>query len=128
MQTECTPEQLEFLSLGRREIIGRFDGGRLTSDGGGLLLREVDARIGLMERVAGCFKDRKPESIEHGVRERHNMVWRWVTKISTTTTYSDSPGIVGSESKGCPLASSSTLNRLEVSVPKDNELSGDVVG
>ena len=53
----------EFLSLGRREIIGRFDGGRLTSDGGGLLLREVDARIGLMERVAGCFKDyRNPES------------------------------------------------------------------
>ena len=90
MQTECTPEQLEFLSLGRREIIGRFDGGRLTSDGGGLLLREVDARIGLMERVAGCFKDyRNPESIEHGVVNWwHNvMVWRWVTKISTTTTY-----------------------------------------
>ena len=68
METECTPEQLEFLSLGRREIIGRFDGGRLTSDGGGVLLREVDARIGLMQRVAGCFKDyRNPESIEHGV-------------------------------------------------------------
>ena len=77
MQTECTPEQLEFLSLGRREIIGRFDGGRLTSDGGGLLLREVDARIGLMERVAGCFKDyRNPESIEHGVRELvHTYLW-----------------------------------------------------
>ena len=42
MDTECKPKQLEFQSLGRREVIGRFDGGRITSDGGGLLLREVD--------------------------------------------------------------------------------------
>ena len=41
MNTECKPKQLEFQSLGRREVIGRFDGGRITSDGGGLLLREV---------------------------------------------------------------------------------------
>nr|WP_293649070.1 transposase [Thiolapillus sp.] len=41
MNTECKPEQLEFQSLGRREVMGRFDGGRITSDGGGLL-REQD--------------------------------------------------------------------------------------
>ena len=39
MNTECKPEQLEFQSLGRREVIGRFDGGRITSDGGGFLKR-----------------------------------------------------------------------------------------
>ena len=49
MKTECNPEQLEFHALGRREVIGRFDGGRITSDGGGLLLREVDQRLGLLD-------------------------------------------------------------------------------
>ena len=70
MDTECKPKQLEFQSLGRREVIGRFDGGRITSDGGGLLLREVDRCIGLLDRLADCFADyRNPESIEHSVRE-----------------------------------------------------------
>ena len=51
-------------------MIGRFDGGRITSDGGGLLLREVDRSIGLLDRLADCFADyRNPESIEHSVRE-----------------------------------------------------------
>ena len=70
MNTECKPEQLEYQSLGRREVIGRFDGGRITSDGGGLLLREVDQRIGLLDRLVACFTDhRNPESIEHSVRD-----------------------------------------------------------
>ena len=69
MATECNPVQLEFHALGRREVVGCFDGGRITSDGGGLLLREVDARIGLMSRLAGCFVDyRNPQSIEHSVQ------------------------------------------------------------
>ena len=38
-------------------MVGRFDGGRLTSDGGGILLREVDRRLGMMDRIAGCFAD-----------------------------------------------------------------------
>ena len=76
MKTECNPEQLEFQSLGRREVIGRFDGGRITSDGGGLLLREMDQRIGLLDRLARSFCDyRNPESIEHSVRA---LVAQWV--------------------------------------------------
>ena len=69
MTTECKPEQLEFHALGGRDVIGRFDGGRLTSDGGGLLLREVDKRLGLLDRLAGCFGDyRNPNAIEHNVQ------------------------------------------------------------
>lgn len=68
MSTECTPEQLDFHALGRREVVGRFDAGRLSSDGGGLLLREVDQRLGLLQRLAGCFSDyRNPNSVEHSV-------------------------------------------------------------
>ncbi len=45
--TECNRKSLSFSSLGRRRIVADFDGGRLTSDAGGLLLREVDRRLGL---------------------------------------------------------------------------------
>ena len=70
MKAECKPGQLEFQSLGRREVIGRFDGGRITSDGGGLLLREVDQRIGLLNRLAGCFTDyHNPSATEHSIAE-----------------------------------------------------------
>jgi len=66
MSTECTPKQLEFHALERREVVGRFDGGCITSDGGGLLLREVDYRIGLIRRLVQCFTDhRNPGSVEH---------------------------------------------------------------
>ena len=39
MTTECIPAQLGFHALGSRDVVGRFDGERFTSDGGGLLLR-----------------------------------------------------------------------------------------
>ena len=61
MTTECKPEQLAFHALGRRDVIGRFDGGRITSDGGGLLLREVDQRIGLLDCVFHAIRPLIPE-------------------------------------------------------------------
>lgn len=71
METECKTEQLEFQGLGRRDVVGRFDGGRLSSDAGGLLLlREVSTRTGLLARFAQCFTDhRDPQLIEHTVEE-----------------------------------------------------------
>ena len=66
--TECKPRQLEFHGLGNREVVGRFDGGDITSDAGGLLLREVELRTGILQGFAACFTDyRDPESIEHSV-------------------------------------------------------------
>ncbi len=46
MTTECTTERLEFGGLRRQRVVGRFDGGELGSDGGGLLLRELAQRTG----------------------------------------------------------------------------------
>ena len=66
--TQCTQESLAFGVLGSREVVGRFDGGTITSDAGGLLLREVDRRLGLLNRLAACFVDRRdPERSEHSV-------------------------------------------------------------
>ena len=84
MYTHCTPGQLHFHAHGRREVVARFDGGRITSDTGGVLLRETDIHLGLMARPARCFCDyRKPGSVEHPVRSlvAHGCTrWRWATR------------------------------------------------
>ena len=42
----------------------------MTTDGGALLLRAADRKIGLLKRVARCFTDaRDPERVEHGLSE-----------------------------------------------------------
>ena len=70
MKTQCTPTQLEFHALGRREVVGKFDGGNITSDAGGLLLRETEKRTGILSGFARCFEDlRDPELIEHTVAQ-----------------------------------------------------------
>ena len=70
MNTQCTSKPLQFHPLGRRRVTGRFDGGRISSDAGGLLLREIDRHISLTARVAECFADyRNPNSVEHPVVE-----------------------------------------------------------
>jgi len=48
----------------------RFDGGKLSSDGGVLLLREVEKRLGVAERLAACIRDpRSPEHITHSLAD-----------------------------------------------------------
>ena len=59
MPPDRNPTQMCFEGPGRRGVVGRFDGGRLTTDGGVLLLREVDRRFRVMVRLAGCFQDRR---------------------------------------------------------------------
>ena len=68
MDTQCNAEQLEFHALGRRAVIGKFDGGRISSDGGGVLLRETEQRTHILKRFSDCFADhRNPELIEHSL-------------------------------------------------------------
>ena len=57
MHTQCNPEQLEFQGLGTRKVVADFSGGRITSDAGGLLLREVEKGAGILRSFAECFVD-----------------------------------------------------------------------
>jgi len=67
--TECNRQPLLFSSLGRKKIVADFTGGTLTSDAGGLLLREVDRRLGLIDGLAECLTDpRDPAKIRHDLR------------------------------------------------------------
>ena len=57
MRTECTRTKHGFHGLGRRSVEGVFDGGEITSDGGGVVLREVEQRTRMPERLGECFED-----------------------------------------------------------------------
>jgi Transposase DDE domain group 1 len=66
MQTECSAEQFEFEGFTGRRVVAAFDGGAVTSDAGGLLLRHTDRAVGLIERVAACFQDdREQDQVVH---------------------------------------------------------------
>jgi len=133
METECTPTQLEFHALGRREVVGKFDGGNITSDAGGLLLRETEKRTGILSGFAGCFRDlRDPELIEHTVAELvaqrvyglalgyedlndHDELRR-DPLFAVLVGKEDPEGEtrVRSQDRGKAVAGKSTLNRLEL--------------
>src|ERR1700750_792120 len=69
MQTECSAKRFDFAPVEKRAVVAGFDGGTITSDGGGLLLGLTDRAIGLVGRFARCFLDgRHPGLIEHEVK------------------------------------------------------------
>ena len=117
-------------------MTGRFDGGRISSDGGGVLLREVDLRTGVTARVSRCFVDyRNRASIEHGVDElvaqriyaialgyedlNDHDALRDDALLSVLVGKADVTGDkrVRERDRGHALASASTLNRLELGEP-----------
>lgn len=138
--TQCTQNSFDFHRVGSRAVVARFDGGTISSDAGGLLLREVDRRLGLLKRLAKCFVDRRdPERIEHsvvqllgqriyglalGYEDLNDHDQLRADPLLAVLAGSDDPS--GSErrnerDRGKPLAGKSTLNRLELSPEADQE-------
>ena len=69
--TDCNAEPLHFSTLGPKAVVADFQGGRLTTDAGALLLREVDAAIGLFDALDAAIPDpRNPVFIIHDQRAR----------------------------------------------------------
>ena len=136
MKTECTASQLEFQGLGRRKVVAAFDGGHISTDGGALLLRAMDARLKLTDRLSGCFTDhRNQDAIEHSVaqllRQRiygitlgyedlndHDDLMRDpLLALALGKTDVEGRTRRREQDRGKALASSSTLNRLELTPP-----------
>jgi len=64
--TNCTQQSFEFPALKRRKIECEFSGGNITSDGGVLLLRQMDAKPELMKSVDQVlYNPRNPSLIKH---------------------------------------------------------------
>ena len=59
MQAQCIPTEMDFGRAGGRRVTADFDGGMVSSDAGALLLGETDKAIGLTDRFASCFGDRR---------------------------------------------------------------------
>lgn len=132
--THCPSNTLHFTKLERRNVVGNFDGGRMSSDGGGLLLREVEKQGNIIGRLAECFEDhRDPARVEHSVKrlvaQRVFGFCLGYEDLNDHDSLRDDPALalalecsditgqdrVRQRDKGHPLASSKTLNRLELS-------------
>jgi hypothetical protein len=129
--TECTGETLVFSRLKKQKIAASFDGGRLTSDAGALLLREVDRKIGLTEALADCIVDRRdPAKIRHDVRtmlaQRIFGIALGYEDLNDQQTLRDDPLMAVLAQRlpnpDEPLASPSTLCRFENAVTRQSQV------
>jgi hypothetical protein len=120
--TECTQSSFGFEGVGRREIVARFDGGTISSDGGALLLRQTDKRLNLLPRLAACFLDgRQQDRVEHSVSEmlaqRIYGLALGYEDINDHEQLRSDPlfsVLAGREELDRSLAGKSTLNRMEL--------------
>jgi Transposase DDE domain group 1 len=127
MPTECSAELFDFTAVERRAVVAGFDGGAITSDAGALLLGATDRVIGLVDRFAACFIDRRrPELVEHGVAtlvgQRVFGIALGYEDLNDHDELRHDPvmavlaGKLAARRKDCaPVAGKSTLNRLELS-------------
>lgn len=125
MPTHCIRDQLEFEGFDRRQVVAAFDGGAITSETGALLLRETDKAIGLFDRMAACFVDRRNRDFTvHSVRtlvaQRVTAIALGYEDVEDHDTLRHDPVLTLLSERlrpkrfDCaPLAGKSTLNRLE---------------
>jgi hypothetical protein len=126
MPTECSADLLGFARVEGRSVVAAFDGGKITSDAGGLLLGAADRAIGLVERFVRCFTDsRSAELVEHTlgtlVGQRVFGIALGYEDVVDHDELRHDPilavlaGKLTARRKNCaPVAGKSTLNRLEL--------------
>lgn len=138
MQTQCTSKKIIFQAHGSKKVEGNFDGSRITSDAGCLLLREVEKKFHIVQSFSRCFQDfRNQKKVEHPLYSlllqriyglvagyedlndhdslRHDFFHALLADCRDVTGQSRKH----KRDKGVPLAGSSTLNRLELSAEAD---------
>jgi len=131
LSTECiatsTESPLSFGTIERRPIVADFQGGEISSEGGLLLIRQVDEYDGLSARIAACFTDyREVSRTEHSIKDMvvqrlYGLVQGYEDLndheiLRTDTMLGIAVGkVTRRRGEGAPLAGKSTLNRLEQS-------------
>jgi Transposase DDE domain group 1 len=119
MPTHCNQAEMDFGSAGGRKLVGAFDGGAITSNGGVLLLAAADKRIGLSERLAGCFRDyRNANLVTHEtvdlLRQRIFALGLGYEDLIDHDVLRFDPALMAAlDRPEDALAGKSTLNRLE---------------
>ena len=121
--TECSTE-ITLFPLSQKPVVIRNDGGALTSDAGVLLLRQIDERLGLTRRLAGCVVDRRERGkVRHEVlsllRQRIYQIALGYEDCNDADHLRFDPALklaVGRAPTEADLASQPTLSRLENAV------------
>src|SRR6202049_2555862 len=127
MQTECSADLFGFAPVEGRAVVAAFDGGRMTTETGAMLLCATDGQLRLIERFAGCFTDHRAAAlVEHTVpglvgQRVFGIALGYEDLIDHDQLRHDPVmavlgGKLESKRPDCaPLAGKSTLNRLELS-------------
>jgi len=116
--TECTPVKIEFPPSKRRKIEVEFAGGDITSDGGVLLLRQMDDQLNLLKSVNQIIPDpRDPRYIIHDqlsmLRQRVYGLCLGYEDLNDHDLLRVDPALQTAVNRDQDLASDSTLSRLE---------------
>lgn len=131
-------QSLLFDDLDSRCVQADFSGGHLSSDGGALLLRQIDRGLGISRGLAACFFDRRdPRYVEHPLEcliaqrvqglalgyedlNDHNELRR-DPLLAVCADKSDPLGLdrIHPQDKGKAMASAPTLNRMELGTEKN---------
>ena len=140
MKTHCNQKTFEFQTENSRKIMVHFNGGNISSDSGGLLLKQTERITGIISQFADCFDDhRDPDLIEHSVEELiaqriyalalgyedlndHDEL-RNDPLLAVLVGKKDPTGKdrIRKRDKGKALAGKSTLNRLELTPVRANK-------
>ena len=121
---------ISFPAVGRKKLTAAFDGGRLTSDGGVLLLAQAERAMGICAQLAACIADRRdPARITHKLddilRARILAICCGYEDADDLDTLRDDPGFRLALGKlpgsGAGLASQPTMSRWE-NAPTTREL------
>jgi hypothetical protein len=127
---DITAQSVLFPDLLRRPVVVKFDQPHASSDGGAILLKACDERLGLTERLAACISDgRQAGKVEHSirdlVRQRLFGIACGYADCNDTARLAEDPIqklLIGRDPlSGAALASQSTLSRFE-NAPRRAEL------
>src|SRR4030042_1698044 len=142
MKTQCNKELFDFQPQNRRDVAATFDGGTISTDGGALLLRQVERPTSIIAGFAACFTDhRDPDLIEHTVKQ---LIAQRIYALAlgyedlndhSLLRHDPVPAVLAGKNdptgknrlrlrdKGKALAGKSTLNRLELTPVRANSSS-----
>jgi hypothetical protein len=132
--TDCKELPLLFQDLGSLKVVADFSGGALSCDGGALLLRQVDANLGLTQTLSQCFSDTRDQRfVDHSLPQmlaqriyglalgyedlNDHQLLRLDPLLATACNKRDPLGEdrFNPAHRGIALAGAITLNRLELS-------------
>lgn len=121
--TDCTTKTYYFSPLNRKKVTVNFSGGAIGSDGGLILLREVDKQLGITKKISRVLNDNRHQSyvehsIEHMFKQRIYAIAAGYEDVNDHDFLRNDLCFQTAVGREVSLASSATLSRFENSVDR----------